>query len=362
METGEKDDAAGFLDEREAAGAGKLARRFQYPPFSYFNARIGWWQARKAYWLRQGIRSEMRRGADDARGGGGLTYNMPIVGYNKEKPKPPDQTTANQKSDALEISDYGTSHFDPVLCELIYSWACPKDGLIFDPFAGCSVSGMVAALSGYRFWGSDLCAAQVEANRRVLAGFPAVRGRVTWVVGDSAETLSSCPRADLFWSCPPYHDLEVYSKDPRDLSAMTWEGFRTAYARIISEGVKRLKDDRFAVIVIGDVRDQAGNFRALPDFTTECFLAAGMKLYNSAVLITPAATLSVRTTNQFFLSRKLGATFQEVLWYVKGDGKKATDAVSGMSIESRRKLLKDQARNRSRAASGVGWEDSDDGG
>ena len=42
--------------------AGNLSDRFGIPPFSVFNAREGWWQARKAAWISLGIKSELGRG------------------------------------------------------------------------------------------------------------------------------------------------------------------------------------------------------------------------------------------------------------------------------------------------------------
>ena len=50
--------------------------------------------------------------------------------------------------------------------------------------------------------------------------------------GDSMETLADAPAADFWFPAPPYGDLEKYSDDPRDLSAMDWH-FRPAYKRII---------------------------------------------------------------------------------------------------------------------------------
>lgn len=47
-----------------------------------------------------------------------------------------------------QVSTSGTSIFDPVLCELAYSWFCPLDGKVLDPFAGGSVRGIVAAYLG----------------------------------------------------------------------------------------------------------------------------------------------------------------------------------------------------------------------
>ena len=49
-------------DEPGAAPACSLADRFMCPPFSVLNAREGWWQERKRYWLSLGIKSEEGRG------------------------------------------------------------------------------------------------------------------------------------------------------------------------------------------------------------------------------------------------------------------------------------------------------------
>jgi DNA modification methylase len=43
---------------------GKLSERFEFPPFSIFNAREGLWQERKRAWLSLGIQSEVGRGGN----------------------------------------------------------------------------------------------------------------------------------------------------------------------------------------------------------------------------------------------------------------------------------------------------------
>lgn len=40
----------------------KLGSDWDYPPFSVWNAREGWWQDRKRAWLSLGIKSELGRG------------------------------------------------------------------------------------------------------------------------------------------------------------------------------------------------------------------------------------------------------------------------------------------------------------
>ena len=50
-------------------------------------------------------------------------------------------------------------------------------------------------------------------------------------------------KADLIFSCPPYVDLEVYSKDPNDLSNMSFEGFKNTYAEIIKKSCNLLNEN-----------------------------------------------------------------------------------------------------------------------
>ena len=62
-------------------------------------------------------------------------------------------------------------------------------------------------------------------------------------------------------------------------------------------------------------------------FLTEAFRRAGLDFYNEAILITSAGSLPIRAGKQFEATRKLGKTHQNVLVFVKGDGKKATQAM-----------------------------------
>lgn len=346
---------------------GELVRRFVIPPFSVLDSRSGRWRTRKDAWLRLGIRSNHAR--DSRTYNCGTTAEMEaslgkgdnLGGRNnalsrKERMADPDWEVPN--GDDPGAAYFDTSHFDPVLCELMYDWLCPPGGVILDPFAGCSVSGMVAALLGRRFWGSDLSAAQVAENCKVADTLPPDAIRPTWVVGDAAEVLPSAPKCDLVWTCPPYHDLEVYSKDPADLSTMDWDTFRSAYDDICAKAADRLKDDRFAAVTIGDVRDsKGGNYRNLPAFTTACFRRAGMELYNEVILVTAVGSLSMRTGRQFEMTRKFGRTHQAVMIYVKGNARNATDAITGTSAEERRKAI--DARTGARQRGMAAWEDSE---
>jgi hypothetical protein len=145
-----------------------------------------------------------------------------------------------------------------------------------------------------------------------------------WLQGDSQELRALLPedyQTDLVFSCPPYFDLEQYSDSPADLSNLSWANFLTAYRSIIAESCARLKHNRFACFVVGDVRDEKGFYRNFVDETKAAFLAAGLHFYNEIVLVNTAGSLPLRIGKQFQNYRKVGKMHQNVLVFFKGDPK-----------------------------------------
>ncbi len=218
----------------------------------------------------------------------------------------------------------GTSIFDPVLCELAYTWFCPPTGDVLDPFAGGSVRGIVAAYLGRKYTGIDLRPEQIAANVEQAKDI-VPDNMPRWIVGDSRDAMPE-EQFDFIFSCPPYADLEVYSDDPRDISTMDYGAFIEAYRAIIAGAVRRLRANRFACFVVGDVRDKKGMYRNFVSDTITAFHDAGAHLYNEAILVTAVGSLPIRVGKQFDSGRKLGKTHQNVLVFVNGDPKKATAA------------------------------------
>jgi len=223
-------------------------------------------------------------------------------------------------TDALQ-SGAGTSIFDPVLCELVYRWFCPAGGSVLDPFAGGSVRGIVAVKLGYSYTGVELRNEQVLANVKQAK---AIGLKPRWIVGDSAKLDTMVKgKYDLVFSCPPYYDLEVYSDADGELSSMpTYVTFLAAYRKIISSAVGKLKENRFACFVVGDVRDKTGCYRNFVGDTVAAFIDAGAQLYNEGILVTALGSLPIRVGRQFNSGRKLGKTHQNVLVFYKGNPKK----------------------------------------
>jgi len=277
--------------------SGPVAERFTFPPFTVLDTRSGEWQDRKRAWIAMGIRGE--------------------VGRNATVIRCPNQSN----SDGMADANY-TSAFDPALVELAYRWWCPPGGQIVDPFAGGSVRGIVAGVLGLKYWGCDLRPEQIAANEK-QADEINLAVRPEWVCGDSMESLATAPAADFVFSCPPYGDLEKYSDDPRDLSAMEWHTFVGAYKRIILRSVQRMKENSFACFVVGDLRDKAGFYRNFVGTTVAAFEECRAHLYNEAVLLTSIASAPMRVTRQFEGGRKLVKTHQNVLVFCKGDWRAA---------------------------------------
>lgn len=225
----------------------------------------------------------------------------------------------------------GTSIFDPVLCELAYSWFCPPDGKVLDPFAGGSVRGIVANYLGRHYTGIDLRPEQIAANE-AQAKTITPDNMPRWICGNSLTDIPQ-EQFDFVFSCPPYYDLEVYSEDAEDLSTFkTYEAFLTAYREIIKQCVDRLSDDRFACFCVGDIRDKKGIYRNFVSDTIAAFQCAGAQLYNEAILVTSVGSLPIRVGRQFDAGRKLGKTHQNVLFFVKGKPKKATQNCGKVEI------------------------------
>lgn len=228
----------------------------------------------------------------------------------------------------------GASIFDPVLCELMYCWFCPPGGLVLDPFAGGSVRGIVASKLGRRYVGIELREDQVVANREQVERICNGGLMPTYHCDDARNLATHCGdvEADFVFTCPPYADLEVYSDDPRDVSTMDYSAFLEAYRQIIQLSCERLKDNRFAAIVVGDVRDKAGNYRNFTGDTVRAFCDAGLAFYNDAVLVTALGSLPIRVGKQFTAGRKLGKTHQNVLVFVKGNAKAAIQALGDVDV------------------------------
>jgi hypothetical protein len=300
-----------------------LVEKFGVPPFSVLDSTRDYWIRRKKEWLSLGMKSEIGRDKMQE----SMIHLWKMQKRNQLNPR-----SAMEKVLDNPPAWTGISIFDPVLCEIMYLWFCPQKGIIVDPFAGGSVRGIVANYLGYFYNGIDLSEEQISEN--IKQGETILKDKVkpNWFVGDGEDVGKILPdvKADFIFSCPPYYDLEVYSKNPKDLSNMSTEDFNSKYEKIIKNSVEILKNDRFACFVVGNVRDKSGYYSDLVGETIRIFKKFNMGFYGDIVLRTSFAFAGMRVSS--FKFRKVVKIHQNVLVFYKGDISKIKDNYNEIEI------------------------------
>lgn len=225
---------------------------------------------------------------------------------------------AGTSESSQKMAEIGTvSILDPVLSEIVLRWFCPKGGTTFDTFAGDTVFGAVSSMLGRPFVGIELREDQARVNNERTAG----RGWPARYINDDGRNVLRhlAPESrDFFFSCPPYFDLEKYSDDPRDASNQgSYEEFRGILDTALSGACRVLRPNRFACVVMSNVRDKRGFYRDICGDVRAIMARNGLALYNELVLVNVVGTASMRASN-YMRYRKVARTHQAVLVFHKG--------------------------------------------
>lgn len=278
----------------------KLSDKFIVPPFSILDSRQGYWQDRKKHW-RELINdnAESREGLMDA-------------------------------SCIMSDTNNGSSLLDPVLSELVNKWFGVPKGKTFDCFAGDAVFGYVSSYLGHEFTGIELRQEQVDLNNERVNEFPS-----KYICDDGRNVLKHIKKEsqDLLFSCPPYYNLEVYSNLANDASNQKdYSDFIAILDTAFTNAVKCLKNNRFAVITVGDLRDENGFFYGFVDDVKAIFKRNGLLLYNDMILAERLGTLPQRVA-RYMVNRKVGKCHQNVLVFYKGDPKEISKIYPKIEIK-----------------------------
>ena len=304
-----------------------LNDRFIVPPFSILDTRKGYWQERKKKW-RELI------------GDNGESRNDTLITSPEFKYKDLYQRTRQHREElgisfkeyldkyvpddvkereASKVLSAGVSLLDPVMAEIVCRWFGQDKCKTFDCFAGDSVFGYVSAHLGNEFIGIELRPEQAQLNNE------RVEGMTARYINDDGQNVAQhiAPESqDLLFSCPPYFDLEKYSDLENDASNQdSYEDFIKILDNAFKAAVGCLKDNRFAVIVVGDVRDKSTGFYY--DFCGDIkriFKEAGMPLYNEIILVETGASTALRA-GRYMESRKVAKMHQNILVFYKGKTK-----------------------------------------
>lgn len=266
---------------------------FGVPPFSLINTVQGDWQKRKKRW------NFLIQDKGDARKG--------VLG---------------DENGMMGKINSGTSILDACLAEVLIKWFSEEGHQSFDPFAGDTVFGFVSGFLKRPFTGIELRKEQADFNQ---AQVDRAALDCRYINDDSMNMDNHIEdnSKDFIFSCPPYADLEVYSDLKEDLSTMSHEDFFKIYATILQKTYKKLKNNRFAIIVTSEVRSKkTGLYIGLVPKTIEIMVAAGYSYYNEIILMNAVGSLPLRAGKSMNSGRKVGRRHQNVLIFFKGDPSK----------------------------------------
>lgn len=288
---------------QESQKHGKLTDRFIVPPFTVLDTRQGYWRERKAMWHE-------------------------LIGDNGESRE---NTLADGETNVMATINNGVSILDPVMAELVCRWFGIEGGKAFDCFAGDTVFGYVAAKLGCTFTGIELRKEQADINNERVKGMSAK------YICDDGQNVGKHLRKgsqDLFFSCPPYYDLEVYSNDPKDASNQpTYKDFMKIIETAFVGAIGCLKQNRFACVVVGDIRNKEGFYYDFVGDIKRIFAKHGMPLYNEMIIVEPIGTLPQRVA-RYMRNRKIGKCHQNVLVFYKGDTKEIANQYKEINYAS----------------------------
>jgi DNA modification methylase len=278
----------------------KLEDWFIVPPFSILNSSTKEWQQKKKKWMiRINDKAQVRQNTLSRCGHEPHTKNWQF----------------------MAIKGDTTSILDPVMCEIILSWFTNEGFKTLDPFAGDSVFGFCSAFKNRPFIGIELRSEQVEFNQLLI---DAHNLNGNYICDDSLNIDNHIEdnSMDFIFSCPPYADLEIYSNLENDLSNMSYDDFFKTIERILQKTIKKLKENRFAVIVMGEVRHKnTGVYLGIIPKIIQIMCDAGLHYYNEIILQTPIGNLHMRAGAYMSNARKIGKQHQNILVFYKGNPK-----------------------------------------
>jgi len=182
------------------------------------------------------------------------------------------------------VSDYPYSEFSPVIARRCITYWSNRGDTVLDPFMGRATRGFVATRLGRNYIGYDVAPKTVawvrekikEYSSHILAADQAGTWQVHQASGvELAETPDNS--VDLIFTCPPYWTVERYESAPGQLSDIeNYQIFLSRIQRCWRNQYRKLKKGKFAIWVVGDIRDSTKRIPGLIPFSSHVIQAAVM--------------------------------------------------------------------------------------
>lgn len=209
------------------------------------------------------------------------------------------------KAETRGDSSYGfqdsQSIFNPHLAQMILSAYCPSKAKIFDPFGGGGTRGFIATAMGHEYTGIEIRQPEVD---RIIKQQAVLGHKFNIICADSCQYQPEPEAYDFCYTCPPYYDLEVYSKLEGDISnAPSYGQFIASLTKAVRHSFNALKKGSIAVWVVGNFRDKDGYLVHFNSDLIWIAKSAGFKLHDEIIFWGASGNASQRS-GQFEANRK----------------------------------------------------------
>lgn len=209
----------------------------------------------------------------------------------------------------------------PLALTMVYTNLLSKKGdKVYDPFMGHNSRATAVLSMDREYYSYDIHSFPVLFTKNACSCFPS--GMYDLNEGSSEKVKYADKTFDFCLTCPPYWDVEDYSKlyeeqKANDLSNVSYNDFLAMYGRILNETYRVLKSGAFCVIVIGDVH-RGKDFYSLSNDTDAIMSKAGFikhdeNIYNRGSNI--GGDLNYK--NFILISKRLPTIHEYILIYRK---------------------------------------------
>lgn len=208
----------------------------------------------------------------------------------------------------------GVSIFNPHLAQMILSAYCPLNANIYDPFGGGGTRGFVASAMGHKYTGIEIRQEEVDRIREQQKTL----NTYFEIIAQDSRFYDIEPNSfDFSYTCPPYYDLEIYSKIQGDMSnAATYTDFLDMLKDSLSITYKGLKENTLSVWVVGNFRDKQGYLKHFNGDLVKLAEIIGFKLHDE-LIFHGASGAAHQRVGQFEANRKSVRVHEYILIFKK---------------------------------------------
>lgn len=212
------------------------------------------------------------------------------------------------------------SVFNPIVAIWILNLFAPKQGIVYDPFAGGGTRAICACKAGLDYVGIEIRQEEIE-QLKIRFDNNNVTPRVIHCNSQNVPELKNSI-ADFLLTCPPYWNLEIYGGGCDDLSmAKTYKDFLSMLDNVIKESYRILKHGALSCWVVGLHREKNKGLLALNHDVAKLHCENGF-IFKEEIILNQVNTGAIRRIGNFSKGNKLLIrTHEYCLIFQKGRGK-----------------------------------------